>query len=218
MCSKRNLIIRLRRVVLLIKALHMNAAVPIAVLNIAFPFLLLLIYHSKGMCEELTITANRLYGLFFPPMICWCPIFVQKFYFEEAGCELLFINGSRNKTADLLWIFCFGISLELLLLTPVCFYVYGFLRYCLRLLLVTIFYFGTTYLISFLAHSITPTLLFTVVYTVMNLFSPGQTVHFPFYYSPESQPDILKCELPLSAIGVTAVAVTSFLMSKRKSI
>lgn len=218
MLDRRNIKIHFRRLLLLVRALRTVALIPFIILNIVIPLLLLFIFLRKGAGEELQLTTNRLYGLFLPFMLCWCSIFVQKFYFEEPGCELLFVNSTKGKTTDMVLLFFLGIGLELLLLMPLFILVQGFRQYCFGLFPVSLFYFGFSYLLSFAFRSITPTLLVSVVYTLLNLISPLQTVHFPFYYSPESQTDFLRCEFPLALTGIAAVAVTSLMMLKRRKV
>lgn len=216
MCYRKNIAICLRRICLLVKALRRAALVPLLVLNVIIPTLLFLIYFRNGMCDELSLTANRLYGVFLPFMLCWCPIFVQKFFFEDPGNELLFVNKNRNKTTDLVLILLMEICVEFILLIPLFVFVKGFLVYWLRLVLVSFFYFGISYLISFVSRSITPTLLVLIIYTLINLFPIAQIVKFPFYYSPESQTEFLKTEFPLVVFGAMAIVITSVAVSKRR--
>ena len=156
--------------------------------------------------------------------VCFCRScfagvrFLFKSYFEEPGCELLFVTSTKGKTTDMVLLFLLEIGLELLLLMPLFIFVQGFRQYCFGLFPVSLFYFGFSYLLSFAFRSITPTLLVSVVYTLLNLISPLQTVHFPFYYSPESQTEFLRCELPLALTGIAAVAVTSLMMLKRRKV
>lgn len=218
MCNKRNITIRFNRICLLVKALGKAAVIPPLVLNVIIPLLLLGIFIRRGMCDEFLLTANRLYGVFLPFMLCWCPIFVQKFYFEDPGNELLFVGKNWNKTVDLVLILLLGICLEFVLSIPLFVFTYDLLVYWVKLAFVSLFYFGISYLISFVFGSITPTLLILIIYTAVNLFSVVQVVRFPFYYSPEAQTEFLKTELPLTVCGVAAVIITAFTVSRRRKI
>lgn len=210
MCDKRNLAVGARRTFLLFKALRFAGVVPFAVLNVFVPSLLLLIYLRKGAGEEFSRTARQLFGLLSPFLTCWWAVFVQRFFVEDPGFELLFVGREKSGFSSLLVFFLFGAANSFLAAVPFFFLSAGFFSYWLRLLLVSVFFFGAAYFVSFFTRSVTAAVLFLVIYVLLNIFSFQSVVTFPFYYSPESENAVVRSELPLAVLGLALIGFTRF--------
>ncbi len=204
----------LQRTLLLFRALHVAAVVPVVFMDIVLPVLLLLIFFRQGSGGHFPILARQLYGVFMPFMSCWWVVFVQKFFSEDNGCELLTANRKKSRLLDLAVFYVLGILCALISALPVVFIDRSFFFYWCRLLAVSIFIFGEIYFVSVVFGSTMPTIFSTVIYVLINLFSPCSTVRFPLYYSPESEPDLLFCELPLAAFGIALIVTAEVLARK----
>lgn len=211
MRNKRNITLYFERIRLLLKALKWNAYVPVLFINVIIPLINLMIYLRKGVGNDLTTSINQLLQIFIPFLSCWWCIFIFRFFYEDHGAEILFVNSNRNKLIEILPLFLIMLIDIAITTFPYIWIVERFIFIFLRIILVCIFYLGISILVTMVTKSITPTLLILLVYTLANLLSPLQETVFPFYYAPEVSPNLLLCEIPLALFGLVFIGISVFL-------
>lgn len=217
MCNKWYINIHKERIVLLLKAQKWVALIPIIFVNILIPIINLAIYIKKGFGEELNLSINQILPIFIPFFSCWWVIFSLKSFYEDKGSEVLYICSDKAKIFDMSLLFLLIISDIIFSFIPYFFVIEGFVILFVKIILVSIFYFGLSYCITTISKSITPTLLTLIIYILLNVLSPFNETTFPFYYSPDIPSNILLCEIPLALSGCILVVISICVIKYRKN-
>ncbi len=217
MYSKWYIKIYKERILLLLKSQRIFAFIPIIFVNVIIPTINLIIYIKKGVGDDLNNSINHLLPIFIPFFSCWWVIFCLKIFYEDKGCELLYVSSDKTKISVLLLLFSFMLLNIVVSVIPYFFIVEDFNIIFIKVILVCIFYFGLSFCITTFSKSITYTLLSLIVYMLLNVASPFNKTVFPFYYSPDIPTNVFWCELPLALLGCILVVVAIYVIRYRKS-
>lgn len=217
MYNKRYLDLHCERIILLVKALKINAFIPVMFINIIIPLINLAVFLRNGMNEYFVTNVNRMNQLFIPFLSCWWVIFIMQLYYEDKGSEVLFVNTDKYNIYDIFLLFLTNLINITLMSIPYFFIIEKYFLSFIRIILVCFFYLGIAVFTTTLLKSITPTLLLIVLYFLSNIVSPFPETLFPFYYSPEISPNILFCEIPLAILGVVFLVMTKILRKNTKT-
>ncbi len=216
MHNKQDIIIKAERTCLLFKAMRLTSLVPLLVTDIFIPTLLAFLCFKIGINEIAIKTARQLYGLFMPIMSCWWVIFAHKQIYEDAGAEVLAVSKSKGRFSDLIIFFTLGVLNALVSATAWFFIFDGFFLYWVKLLLVSLFFFGIICFTASITKSTTAVFVAVTLYLILNIFPLMQTVSFPLYYSPEADTDIFFCKVPLAVVGILLIVAVKVLLKKRQ--
>lgn len=217
MYNKRYLDLHCERIILLVKALKINAFIPVMFINIIIPLINLAVFLKNGTNEYFITNVNRMNQLFIPFLSCWWVIFIMQLYYEDKGSEILFVNKDKYNIYDIFLLFLTNLINITLMSIPYFFIIEKYFVSFIRIILVCFFYLGITVFTTTLLKSITPTLLLIILYFLSNIISPFPETLFPFYYTPEISPNILFCEIPLAILGVMFLAMTKILRKNTKT-
>ncbi len=173
-------IIRYQRLIYHLKSIGKLAFVPIIVVDIIIPIVNFYTYMQGGI-QELRFNIILLAQNFIPFFSVWWIIFVLREYVESDGKELLYVNKSRSKFTDILYLYIlycinmFFIFIIYNLIIPKMIYE------CIRIFSISMFYFGITYSFIYLTNSTTLSLMLNLIYTIQNIVNI-KTPKYPFYY------------------------------------
>ena len=185
MFIKRHLNTYLIRLFYHVKNIGVLFWVPIFVFIVLIPMLNYMQYIRDGIDEALYLNIIR-YGQWLMPFFSvWNVIFVLRESVESEGYELFFMVHHRLKIIDILGVF--GISL--IFITPL-FFVYGLLftnmwfEY-IRILSISFLFLNFVYGVTYLFKSITPTIMFLILYIFGSIIVVDHYAVFLFFYNLE---------------------------------
>lgn len=213
---KRDITARIKRVYLLLQSQRFVIYGLLFVVNFLIPTLNLMTFLSNGTMSELNISIRRCFQLFLPFTSSLWFLFPFRCLVDEKGAEILFLNKDKTKLLDALLIFTMMMVNISAMSFIYSFFVNGMAYLWLRIILICIFYFGASYFLIFLTGSVTPALLFLIVYTLLNLIEPFNETLFPFYYSPEAPPSIVACEIQLAFTGVILILAGTYIAKRKR--
>lgn len=216
MHNKRYLGLHCERIILLVKALKINALIPLLFINIIIPLINFAVFLRNGTNEYFITNVNKMNQLFIPFLSCWWVIFIMQLYYEDKGSEILFVNTDKYSIYDIFLLFLTNLINITIMSIPYFFIIEKYFVFFIRIILVCFFYLGITVFTTTLLKSITPTLLLIVLYLLSNIIFHFPEKLFPFYYSPETPPNILFCEIPLSVSGVVFLVMAKILRKNTK--
>lgn len=216
--------IRFSRLIYHLKSLGKLKLVPLIIIYILTPFMCYLNCRADLNVDKEAalrsfqiqfITMEQSFLFFFS---VWWIIFILRDYIEADGNELLYVNKSRNKMIDLLYPYIFYLANVFILCTIVSL-INGDLRYeFIRIVSISIFYVGMTYMVVYLTRSITITLMVNLVYTLVNISKEGADIIFPYYYDVNNKPltygAYMSVCLPLLIVGIFMLIVGTILNKK----
>lgn len=191
------------------------ALVPIVAVDVLLQLLLFFCY--MGEADEYFYYTIVNYTLWFIPIFSvWWMTMAFKDYIE-AGNEVLYVCGDRNKLIDMLMFS--GIYLINLV---VLYSVYSTMfpeiwLELLKMIFICVFYFGFTYFLAFLTSSVTLTFMSVVLYTFLNILIHPQSPTFPLFLSMNSlnMENLLNMYLPLALTGVLLTALGVWINKKK---
>lgn len=207
MSGKQGLKLRFERMGLLLKAMKFNSFLPLIFIDLLVPLVNFAVYRNKGASVEFTTTVFSMIHIFVPLFSCWWVVFSLRFFYDEKGSEILFVNSDRNKLTDVFILFFIMIVNVSLTFIPYYFFIEQFFLFHINVLLVCFFYLGVAYFVTTVFKSITPTVMVLVIYILANLMSPLSVTTFPFYFLSEGLMGILYCGLPLALCSLILLGV-----------
>ena len=105
MSGKQGLKLRFERMGLLLKAMKFNSFLPLIFIDLLVPLVNFAVYRNKGASVEFTTTVFSMIHIFVPLFSCWWVVFSLRFFYDEKGSEILFVNSDRNKLTDVFILF-----------------------------------------------------------------------------------------------------------------
>lgn len=211
MCSEKYITGLFRRTHLYFKSLGVLFFVPLAAVHILIPFVAIITYKKYGAGDEFVSNITQYSQLLIPICSSLWEIFILHEYVEGYGNELLYVCKIRSKLRDVVLPFLLFLITVVLQYAVYCALVPAMGFELLRLILVSVFYFGLAYFLMFLSKSTSMTIMCLIVYTAFNflaLFNLGVVV-FPIYFDLHclSYNSLCFSVLPLFACGIGFIAL-----------
>lgn len=215
MLDKRNMKIIIQRFYLHLKGLRVNFILPILIADIFLPIVCMITYKSDKSNLLFSDTVIRFSVLLIPLCSVWWSIFINRYYIEGKGNELLYVCKNKIKLTDTLisfvvfyiiaiFQFLFYINIDnALMLEP------------LKLFVVSFFYYSLVQFFSFLTGSVAITLLSVVSCDLFSflLSATSSSTFFNIYNA--SKEIILLAYLPLFIFSIALLIVSVILNKKR---
>lgn len=204
MYYRKRLILYCERVYFLLKNTGIVSLVPLLVINIILPVFALFLYRARGLCDEFYKSISELSQIFLPFSSIWIPVLISKEFTDSDGKEIL----SMGRKSKNIWIillmfllYCCNIFMVFTLFNLLFSVQYAEL---VKIILVSVFYFGCTIFVSRITQNTSVTVLLLILYTLSNFIFYKMQGVFPFYYTnvPTTVTMIENTLLPLSLIGV----------------
>lgn len=201
---RKRLIIYLERIYFLLKNAGWFSFIPVIGVNVIFPVFTYISYRNLGVCDEFYQNVSEVSQIFIPFLSIWCPILILKEFIDSYGKEIICL-GKKSKSSWIIMTMFFLYCCNVMVIFTLC-YIFFSLPYIelVKIILVSIFYMGSTVFLSKTTQNTSITILLLVVYTLSNFIFYKMEGIFPFYYTnvPTTISMIHKNLFPLSLVGI----------------
>lgn len=201
---RKQLVIYLERIYFLLKNAGWLSLVPVIVINVLVPIFTYISYRTNGLCEEFYQNVSEITQIFIPFSSIWWPILILKEFIDSDGKEVISLGKkSRSSLIIMTMFFLYCCNATVIFILYRIFFSLPYTEF-VKIILVSVFYMGSTVFWSKITQNTSITILLLAVYTLSNfIFYKAEGV-FPFYYTnvPTTTSMIYKNLLPLSLVGL----------------
>lgn len=217
MRAKKRIGLIFRRAGYHLRSIGFHSILPVLILDLLVPYMNYVEYRQSGPGDALYWSVLQYTQWLMPLFSVWWVIFTLREYVEAEGHELLYVCKNKCKIWDALILFGMMLLNEVLV-----FGVYGLFwmpavfKEALRIICISVFYFGAAYFLTFLTRSLTAPLMALLLYTIANTIWMNQK--FPLYCTLQflDGKQLSHTYLPLAGIGFILTGI-GVLLSKRMS-
>lgn len=214
MPDKRNMKIILQRLCIHMKSLRINLFLPILIADVFLPLICMFTYMGEHSRINFAQTVISFSMLIIPLCSVWWSIFINRYYIEGQGNELLYVCKNKIKTLDTL-------------LSFVIFYFTSIIQFAayiniddslvyepLKLFIISLFYYASTQFFAFLTGSVAITLFSAFGYLLISFIITASGSQYIDLYD-FSLEIFLTMYLPLIIVSAVLLIISIILNKKR---
>lgn len=217
MCAQKRIGLIFRRAGYHLKSIGFHAILPLLIFDLLVPYMNYMEYRASGAGDSLYWSILQYTQWLMPLFSVWWVIFTLREYVEAEGYELLYVCKNKCKFWDALLLFGMMLLDEVLVFGAYSlFWMPSVFKEVLRIICISVFYFGAAYFLIFLTRSLTAPLMALLLYTIANTIWMNQK--FPLYYTLQflDGKQLSQTYLPLAGIGLILTGI-GVLLNKRMS-
>ena len=186
-----------------LKSINKLWIIPLIIINIIVPAVSFFLYKLKGTDAEIEIL-NVLY-IFLPISTIWISAFVSESFFSDKTKDVLFFyNNKKQFSTSALFYLLPMLNASVIMLLQFN-HISDFLGMTIKIICISLFYYGTAMLVLLLSKSATMSILILILYVLLNEFFSFDFFLFYKSYEALTISIFLVKYLPLILMGVLFV-------------